>query len=63
MLRAINASHTETKVRLFRARATIRRRLFEQVGTSSSEAFQFLGARCDRIVRSVMDRVTNKPRI
>lgn len=59
----LNLSEENVKVRLFRARATIRRRLFERVGASSSEAFQFLGARCDRIVRSVMDRITDKPQI
>jgi RNA polymerase sigma-70 factor (ECF subfamily) len=45
------------KVRLFRARATIRRQVFERVGTASPRAFQFLGERCDRIVHRVLERI------
>ena len=54
----LELSEENVKVRLHRARATIRRQILEQVGASSSEAFLFLGDRCDRIVRTVMDRTS-----
>jgi RNA polymerase sigma-70 factor (ECF subfamily) len=53
----LNISEENVKVRLSRARATIRRQLFERAGTTSSDAFSFLGARCDRIVQAVMARI------
>jgi RNA polymerase sigma-70 factor (ECF subfamily) len=45
------------KVRLHRARAKVRKTLASRVGPAFREAFPFLGARCDRLVRAVMARV------
>ena len=53
----LNISEQNVKVRLFRARAMIRRQLFERAGAASSKAFLFLGARCDRIVENVLSRI------
>jgi RNA polymerase sigma-70 factor, ECF subfamily len=53
----LNISEQNVKVRLFRARAMIRRQLFERAGAASSKAFLFLGARCDRVVENVLARI------
>ena len=53
----LNITEQNVKVRLFRARAMIRRQLFERAGAASSKAFLFLGARCDRIVENVLARI------
>jgi len=45
------------KTRLHRARALLRRRLDARIGTTLREAFHFAGARCDRMVATVMDRI------
>src|SRR5262245_15314707 len=54
---SLNITEENVKVRLFRARAAIRRELLERAGTASTQAFQFLGARCDRLVQQVMHRI------
>lgn len=71
VLRAIeNMSTSETaacldlteeavKVRLLRARQMLRDELYERAGASSSQAFQFLGMRCDRIVGRVINRIAD----
>jgi len=53
----LNISEENVKVRLFRARALLRKRLFERAGAVSAGAFQFLGARCDRVVENVLRRI------
>jgi RNA polymerase sigma-70 factor (ECF subfamily) len=45
------------KVRLYRARALLRRKLSRGRACPAKELFPFLGSRCDRIVRSVGDRI------
>ncbi|MFL6415543.1 MAG: RNA polymerase sigma factor [Bryobacteraceae bacterium] len=42
------------KVRLLRARQLLRAELYARVGANSSRAFQFMGDRCDRVVRNVL---------
>jgi len=42
------------KTRLHRARALLRRDLFERAGSQSAEAFTFLGPRCDAMVQRVL---------
>jgi len=54
---ALSITEENVKVRLFRARALLRKQLFKRVGAESPTAFQFLGARCDRIVKSVLARI------
>jgi RNA polymerase sigma-70 factor, ECF subfamily len=45
------------KTRLSRARAALRRDLFERAGLAASNAFRFDRPRCDRIVAAVMARI------
>ena len=54
---ALEISEENVKVRLHRARAMVRRNLFERVGATSSAAFQFGASRCDRVTSEVMRRV------
>jgi RNA polymerase sigma-70 factor (ECF subfamily) len=49
------------KTRLHRARARMRRALVAAVGASAATAFQFDGARCDRLVSAVMARLETRP--
>jgi RNA polymerase sigma-70 factor (ECF subfamily) len=53
----LGVSDDVVKTRLSRARAALRDDLFERAGLASQNAFTFLGARCDRIVGFVMDRI------
>jgi RNA polymerase sigma-70 factor, ECF subfamily len=45
------------KVRLLRARHMLRKELYTRVGATGTRAFEFLGPRCDRVVRSVLDQL------
>lgn len=54
----LEVSEDAVKMRLHRARALLRTDLMDRVGPRTSEAFRFDGARCDRIVRGVMARIT-----
>jgi RNA polymerase sigma-70 factor (ECF subfamily) len=53
----LGISEENVKVRLHRARALMRRELYMRAGAKSTSAFQFLGARCDRMVQGVMVRI------
>lgn len=46
------------KTRLFRARKLLRRALSEKLASSVTEAFPFLGARCQRITDTVLTRLS-----
>ena len=54
---ALDLSEENVKVRLHRARAMVRRKLFTQVGSEAPAAFGFMGVRCDRVVAVVMERI------
>lgn len=54
---ALDLTEVNVKVRLHRARAMVRKQLFAQAGTEAPAAFGFMGARCDRVVRDVMQRI------
>lgn len=54
----LDLSEEAVKTRLHRARAILRRRLYEQIGAASRQTFPFLGERCDRVVAHVMERIT-----
>src|SRR5215470_17150608 len=41
------------KVRLHRARATLRKELYARAGATTAESFQFHALRCDRVVKNV----------
>jgi len=45
------------RTRFFRARGLLRESLARDIDTATGEAFSFDGARCDRIVGSVLDRI------
>lgn len=55
---ALLAIKPETvKTRLFRARRLVRERIEQEVGPILMDAFPFAGRRCDRLTRSVMQRL------
>jgi RNA polymerase sigma-70 factor (ECF subfamily) len=49
---------TTVRTRLFRARALLREALARDLDSATVEVFGFAGARCDRIVASVLAMVT-----
>jgi len=57
----LDTSEDVVKVRLHRARLALRDALFERAGAGVAGAFSFLGARCDRMVTSVLDLILREP--
>jgi len=53
----LGVSEDVIKTRLSRARAALRRDLFERAGLVASNAFRFERPRCDRVVEAVMERI------
>lgn len=53
----LGVSEDVVKTRLSRARAAIRRDLYERAGLAAPTAFSFQRPRCDRIVAAVMERI------
>ena len=53
----LDISEENVKIRLHRARAVLQRELDSLAGANVNTAFQFLGARCDRIVARVLERI------
>jgi RNA polymerase sigma-70 factor (ECF subfamily) len=53
----LDLSEEAVKVRLMRARDKLRHALYERVGATNSQAFQFLGWRCDGMVKRVLERI------
>lgn len=54
---ALDIPEATVKTRAFRARRELRRLLADRLDPVVREAFTFLGARCDRIVARVLDRL------
>ena len=54
---ALGITEENVKVRLHRARAILRRKLYTHASVEAKAAFAFLGARCDRVVESVLARI------
>jgi RNA polymerase sigma-70 factor, ECF subfamily len=54
---ALELTEENVKVRLHRARALLRRELFSRAGAQRGNTFPFMGARCDRMVQAVMERI------
>jgi len=54
---ALDLKPETVKTRLFRARRQLRDALHDQLANTLGDAFPFLGARCDRITESVMQRI------
>ena len=53
----LGLSESAVKIRLHRARKLLRQNLYSRVGAVSSQAFRFLGERCDRVIHAVMERI------
>jgi RNA polymerase sigma-70 factor, ECF subfamily len=54
---ALAVSEDVVKTRLSRARAALRRDLYDRAGMVSGETFRFLRPRCDRVVAAVLARI------
>ena len=54
---ALDVGPETVKTRLHRGRVMIRRVLRERIGGVTSQAFQFLVPRCDRVVKAVLERL------
>ena len=59
----LGITEESVKTRSHRARALLRSRLERAIGAAASQAFAFLGHRCDRMTSSVMERIRtiNRP--
>lgn len=55
---SLELSEEAVKTRLHRARALLRRELAAQLGPAIVQSYAFLGARCDRTVARVLERIT-----
>ncbi len=56
----LSLSEENVRVRLHRARVTLRQALFDQAGEVLGETFAFAGERCDRIVSGVFEQLRLK---
>ena len=56
----LEISEENVKTRLHRARALLQRELYSLAEANGNVAFQFLGARCDRIVARVLERILSR---
>lgn len=54
----LELSEDNVKIRLHRARILLRKELVARASASRSKVFPFMGARCDRVVRRVMLRIS-----
>ena len=54
----LELSEETVKIRLLRARRMLREELYTRAGVTSSQAFQFLGTRCDRVVQRVFEQLS-----
>jgi RNA polymerase sigma-70 factor (ECF subfamily) len=57
----LDLSEDAVKVRLHRARSLLRKDIYAQTGAATSSAFQFMGARCNRMVATVFERIQSLP--
>jgi RNA polymerase sigma-70 factor (ECF subfamily) len=55
---ALEITEENVKIRLHRGRALARGWLFQRVGARAKDAFPFMGARCDRVVQKVLERLS-----
>ncbi|HEY5930283.1 MAG TPA: RNA polymerase subunit sigma, partial [Burkholderiales bacterium] len=53
----LDINEATVRTRFFRARGVLRDSLARDIDIATGEAFSFDGARCDRIVGSVLDRI------
>jgi len=57
----LEITEDNVKTRLYRARALLRRELYSAADATATTAFQFRGARCDRLIARVMERLQVQP--
>jgi RNA polymerase sigma-70 factor (ECF subfamily) len=55
----LNLPPATVRTRFFRARSLLREGLAQKIDLACEDAFSFDGARCDRIVASVLERICN----
>jgi RNA polymerase sigma-70 factor (ECF subfamily) len=55
---ALQITEENVKIRLHRGRALMRGWLLQRFGAKAKDAFPFMGARCDRVVRNVFARLS-----
>jgi RNA polymerase sigma-70 factor (ECF subfamily) len=64
---ALDLTEDNVKIRLHRGHGMIRSWLYERIGAGAKEAFPFMGARCNRVVEAVFNRLAasakSKPQI
>jgi RNA polymerase sigma-70 factor, ECF subfamily len=60
--RCLSITPATVRTRLFRARALLREALARDIDTATGDVFAFAGARCDRIVSSVLARLNSGDR-
>jgi RNA polymerase sigma-70 factor (ECF subfamily) len=53
----LDLTEETVKVRLLRARQALRQELYAQARATGSQAFTFMGMRCDRVVRNVFTKL------
>jgi len=54
---SLDIPEATVRTRFFRARSLLRESLAREIDVATAEAFSFDGARCDRVVRGVLDRI------
>jgi RNA polymerase sigma-70 factor (ECF subfamily) len=57
---ALGLTEENVKVRLHRARATLRKQLSLHAIAGTQQAFAFHATRCDRIVNAVLQRIDSR---
>ena len=57
---ALGITEENVKIRLHRARAILRRKLYSHASIESKEAFAFGTVRCDRVVRNVFEGIRHQ---
>jgi RNA polymerase sigma-70 factor (ECF subfamily) len=58
---SLEVSEASVKTRLHRAHAMLRRELYARAQGRVADLYPFLGARCDRMVKSVFERIRATP--
>lgn len=54
---SMDISEEAVKVRLHRARSMLRKDIYARTGAATASAFEFMGARCDQVVATVMEKI------
>lgn len=57
----LGITQESVKTRLHRARTLLRSRLEREIGSATTNAFSYLGTRCDRMTAAVMERINRLP--